>query len=374
MKKFRNIAIVLLVLMTVTILVLGIVYKINMKAVDKDDDTLIEVVIPEGSSIKKIGEILKEKDLIRSSTFFNIYVKLFDVKELKASKYNLSKSMSFEEIIDTLEEGNSYNESQISLTFREGITMRDIAKEISDKTVNEYDDVIKLSNDEDYIDELIKKYWFITEDIKNEDLYYKLEGYLFPETYFYSNENVSIKEIFGKMLDEMETKLDPYKKDIEKNELSVHEILTLASMIEKESPNIKDEEKNLNYKKNISSVFLNRIKSKMSLGSDVTTYYSLKIDNAKKYIDEKCGGRNCIDYNTKSPYNTRLNDGTMNGKLPIGPISTVSKNSIEAAVKPSETDYLYFLANIQTGETFFFENYTDFQKKKNDLQSVNAGL
>lgn len=367
MKKFRNIAIILLVLITSAIIALGISYKVNLRAVDKSDTSLIEVVIPEGSSIKKIGEILKEKDLIRSSTFFNIYTKLFNVGPLKATKYQLSRSMDFETIIETLEKGNSYNESQIELTFKEGISMRDIANTISEKTNNSYEDVIKVSNDEEYIDELINKYWFITDDIKNDELYYKLEGYLFPDTYFYKNKDVTVKEIFNKMIEEMANVLNPLKDDILKSDLSVHEILTLASMVQKESPD------NEEYRKNIASVFLNRIERKMSLGSDVTTYYALKIDNAKKYIDEKCGGKNCIDYNYKSPYNTRLSSG-MSGRLPVGPIGTVSKEAINAAVYPSDTDYIYFLANIKTGKTFFYENYNDFLKKKSDLQSVNGGL
>ena len=112
----------------------------------------------------------------------------------------------------------------------------------------------------------------------------------------------------------------------------------------------------------------------MHLGSDVTTYYALKIDNALTYIEEKCGGKNCINYNVVSPYNTRLGDGTMNGKLPIGPIATISRGSLKAAINPAEGNNLYFISNIQTKEMFFYEKYNDFLAKKNELDKINGGV
>lgn len=353
--------IALVCLVFITIVAVGITYKINLSPVDKDDSEKIEVVIPEKTSVKEIGQILEDKNLIRSSTFFNIYVKLFKVGNMKATTYYLSRDMDFETILKTLQEGNSYNPDEISITFKEGINIREIATVISKSTNNSYDSVIEKANDLEYIDSLIKKYWFITEDIKNDAIYYKLEGYLFPNTYNFKNKDVTVEEIFNKMLDEMGKRLEPYKETIEKSSMSVHEILTLASIVEKESSNKDD------YRKNTASVFINRMKKGMNLGSDVTTRYALKIDDAKKALTTE-------QFNTKSPYNTRLQDGTMDGKLPVGPICTVSFSSIEASISPNETDYLYFIANIETKETFFFSNYSDFQKKKNDLQPVNNGL
>lgn len=353
--------IVLVCLTFVTILAVGLTFKKNLQPVDKDDSKKIQVVIPQKSTMKQIGEILEENKLIRSSTFFNIYVKIFKVNNLKASTYYLSRDMDFETIIKTLEEGNSYNPDEISITFKEGINMREIAVVISNATNNSFDDVINKSNDIDYIDKLIEKYWFITDEIKNDDLYYKLEGYLFPETYSFSSKDVTVEEIFNKMLDQMDKKLTEYKDEIEKSDLSVHQILTLASMVEKESLD------NEQYRKNTASVFLNRIKRNMSLGSDVTTRYALKIDDAKKVLSQE-------DYAVKSPYNTRITDGSMNGKLPVGPISTISLGSLKSCINPADTNYIYFLANIQTGETFFFENSTSFENKKAELQEVNGGL
>src|SRR5699024_3850383 len=99
---------------------------------------------------------------------------------------------------------------------------------------------------------------------------------------------------------------------------------------------------------------------------DVTTRYALRIDDATQALT-------AAQYQTQSPYNTRLIDGSMNGKLPVGPICTVSKSSIEAAIHPTETDYLYFIANIQLAQTFFFDNSQDFEAKKLELQDMNQG-
>ncbi len=350
MKKFRNIALIILVLVFITVITLGIVYKVNLKPVDKSDDTLIEVVIPEKSSAKKIGEILKENDLIRSSTFFNIYVRLFNAGPFKASKYSLSRSMDFKTIIDKLEKGNSYDEEQISIMFKPGINIMDVATVIEKNTNNSYDDVIKLVNDEEYIDELIETYWFITDDIKNEDIYFKIEGYLAPDTYFYSGRNVSVKEIFARMLKQTDTILSKYKDLIEEKNLSVHDVLTMASVLEKEGKT-KDF-------KNISSVFYNRINIGMKLESCATAIYGAK----EKFEDNRV-----ITYELMrvvNPYNTYIIS-----TLPVGPISLVSEEAIEAALNPNETNYLFFLSDNE-GKTYFFETAKEHSAKKNELISV----
>ena len=376
MKVFRNVMIGLVCLVFVTIIVLFIAYNKNLKAVDSSDTTIIEVDIPKGSNANDIGKILKEKDLIRSSTFFNIYVKLFKPGEMKAGRHSLSRSLTFKEIIEELKKTPTYNPDEITLSFKEGITMRKIAEVIAKGTNNSEESVIEKSRDQEYLDKVITKYWFVTDSVKNSDLKYNLEGYLFPNTYNFKNKDVTVEEIFNKMLDEMGVVLEPYKADIEKSNLSIHDLITLASVIEKESVDCKSEscKDKDEYRVNISKVFYNRLKSNMSLGSDVTTYYALEIDNAKKYVEETCGGKNCINYSVQSPYNTRLGDGSMNGKLPIGPIATVSKGSLKAAIYPSDVNYVYFVANIQTNEMFFYENYNDFLKKKNELATVNQGL
>ncbi len=358
-KTFRNIALGILISTTIIIIGCCLFYNYQLSPVSNSTE-LIEIEIPNKTSVKGIATILKEKKLIRDERMFLIYVKLMKVNNMKAGYYDFTPDMGVKKIVEALQNGSKKNPNEIEITFKEGITMRDIAKVISANTNNTYDEVIEKSNDTVYIDSLIKKYWFITEDIKNDSIYYKLEGYLFPDTYRFNNKDVTVEEIFNKMISEMSTVLEPYKNDIEKSNLSIHEILTLASMVEKEAATES-------VRGQVASVFMNRIKIGMSLGSDVTTRYAFKVDNPKQVLTK-------VQYNTRNPYNTRVTDGSMNGKLPVGPICTLSKSSIKASIYPSNTDYLYFIANIKTLETFFYTNSSGFEQKKNELQSVNGGF
>lgn len=359
MKKLCNIALSILICSVIIIVGCLLFYNYQLSPVSNNKD-IVEIEIPSNTTTKEIASILKEKDLIRDQRMFLIYVKIMRYNDMKAGYYDFSQDMGVKEIVSKLREGSTKNPNEIQMTFKEGITMRDIATVISKNTNNSYDSVIEKSNDINYINELIKNYWFITEDIKNDNIYYKLEGYLFPDTYRFNNKDVTVEEIFNKMIKKMDTVLTPYKSKIEKSNLSVHEILSLASMVEKEAAREIDRSK-------VASVFINRIERGMSLGSDVTTRYAFKVDNPKQVLTK-------VQYNTKNPYNTRVTDGSMNGKLPVGPICTLSKSSIEASVNPSDTNYIYFIANIQTLETFFYEKSSDFEKKKNELSAVNGGF
>lgn len=355
-KKLRLVLIISILILT-CILACLITWNYFKSPVDSKDNTLVEVVIPNGADATKIADILKEKELIKNTQFFKLYIKVEKPTSLKATTYKLKKSMSLEEIINALEKGNSYNPNEIALTIQEGLNMREVAKIIAKNTDNTYDDVIEKSNDEQYIRTLINKYWFITEDILNDEIYYKLEGYIFPNTYTLANSSVDVEYIFNKMIDEMAKKLEPYK-NYDYSSMSIHERLTLASMVEKESAVSTDRSK-------MASVFINRMKKGMNLGSDVTAKYANKIDERRALT--------AAEFQIKSPYNTRQANGSMSGKLPIGPISTVSKGSIDASFNPDSTPYLYFISNIETLETFFYEDYDDFLVKKNELQSVNQG-
>lgn len=365
MKTFKNIALGILVFTVVIIIGACSFYNYQISPVSKSDK--IELIeIPSNSSVKNIASILKKNKLIRDEKMFTIYTKIMGKNNLKAGYYEISPNMGVKKIVKLLEEGSKLNPNEIKITFKEGITMRGIADAISKNTNNSYDSVLEKANDKTYINKLKEKYWFITDDVLNDNLKYKLEGYLFPNTYYYNNKDVSVEEIFGKMLDEMNKVLTPLKDEIKNSNYSLHQILTLASMVEKESID------NNEYRKNIASVFYNRLNANWSLGSDVTTYYALDIDNAKKYLEEH--GRGSINYNVKSLYNTRLTDGTMNGKLPVGPISTVSEACIDAALHPNNTDNMYFIANLDTMEMIFYKNSSDFEKKKRELDKVNGGL
>ncbi len=357
MKYFRNTALILLIVLSITIIIFGVMFNINLSPINKQDKEKIIVVIPSQASTKKIGELLKEDGLIRSTNFFYFYTRLYKINNLKASTYELSKSMSLEEIIEVLQKGNSYNPDSVSITFNEGINMREVANIIEKKTDNTKEDVFKKLQDKDYLNKLINKYWFLNDVILTDGIYYPLEGYLYPDTYFLQNKEASVEDIFKLMLDQMDKKLTSIRADIEKKDISVHELLTLASIIELEGVTSQD-------RKDISSVFHNRLSINMSLGSDVTTYYAFKINMSERNLTDK-------EINTYNPYNTR--GPQMEGKLPIGPVSIPSFESIDSALNPSDTDYLYFVAD-KNRKVYFTKTYKEHNDKINELKAKGVWL
>ena len=144
MKIFRNIALAVVVLLTVVIVGLCFMYK-HMISPVSSDKTLIELEIPANSSSTVIAKILKEDELIRNEKFFLLYVKLFKISDMKAGYYSLSKSMGTEEIVEILRKGSTKNPNEIQITFQEGLNMRQIADIISRNTSNTSDDVIEKS-------------------------------------------------------------------------------------------------------------------------------------------------------------------------------------------------------------------------------------
>lgn len=357
MKKYRILIIILLVI--VFLVMTAILTYASFISPVSNNKSLKEISIQTGTSSREIGKLLHENKLIKNQNFFVIYLKINNITDLKAGTYELSESMPLKEIIDTIRKGNSFNENEISITFKEGINFREIANVIASNTNNSYDDVLNTLTDKDYLNSLIDDYWFLTDEILNSNIYYPLEGYLFPDTYKFKDKDVTIHEIFKKLLDQMSLILEEHKEKIEKSEFTVHELLTLASIAEKEVVGITSN--NLD-RKNVISVFINRINKKISLGSDVTTRYAIKLDESRPLTKS--------EYNSSSLYNTR---NINNLGLPPGPIATISKASILASIEPSETNYIYFISNIKTNETFFFEKSGDFERKKQELKNINGG-
>ena len=346
MKKTRILA---LILGFIGLLLIAsfIFYQYNMSPVDKSSKADIEVVIPEGMSTSNIAKTLYDKGLIRNELFFKIYLKLNNVGSLKASTYLLTKSMSLDEITDILVKGNN-SEDTIRLTFREGQTISDYAKLVESNTNITSEEFINATKDTSLLTTLINDYWFLTEDILNEDIYYPLEGYLFPDTYEFSKDNLTSETIIRTLLDEEEKKLAPYKEELENN--NIHGIITLASLAELEG--VKSEDRKL-----IISVFYNRLEQGMNLGSDVTTYYAFNEKMDSDLTSEM--------FNTYNPYNTRSSE--MAGRLPVGPICNPSLDSIEASLHPTNSDYLYFVAD-KNRNVYFTSSVSEHEAKVQELK------
>lgn len=330
----------------------GFIYNYELSPVSRDSEKVI-VEIKEGS-IYSIGDTLYKEGLIRNTLIFKVYVKVNGVNSLKASTYELDKNMSLKEIIKVLEAGNGYNPDEITIIFKEGLNVRKIAKLVEENTNNSYDDFMKLMNDSDFIDKKIDEYWFLTDSIKNSKIYYPLEGYLFPETYAFLNKDVTVEDIVDTMLKEMGKVLEGYKDRIENSEYNIHELMTLASIVELEGASADD-------RASVAGVFYNRLHDGWVLGSDVTTYYYLKIDDFKQSLN---GNKNL--YTCDNAYNTRC---TSFVGLPVGPISNPGKESIDAVINYKKHNYYYFVADCNK-KTYLNKDatghYNTIQKLKNE--------
>ena len=335
MKIYRNIYLAVFFFLFSVIVFLGTLYNFELGKVS-NDKTLKTVTIERGS-IKSIAKTLKEEDLIKNEFFFTLYVRLSGKTNLIAATYELSPNMGTKKIVDILSSTEGKNNNLINITFKEGINIKTLATIIEEKTNHTEEEVYSLLEDTDYLKELINNYWFLTEDILNDKIYYKLEGYLYPNTYMFDSKNVEIKTIIESMLKETDKQLSNYKEEIENNKLSVHEMLTLASIIELEALSVED-------RNGVSSVFHNRLERGMTLGSDVTTYYGAKVDMGTK-----------IDMSQCNDYNTRC--ATFTG-LPIGPICNPDITSINASLNPSDTNYYYFVAD-KNGKVYFSKTSTE---------------
>lgn len=345
MNKKRVLA---LVLGVIGLILIGmfVFYQYNTSPIDNSSNADIEVVIPSGMSTDNIAKTLRDKNLIRNEMFFKAYLKLNNISSLKASTYLLKKSMTLDEIVRILEKGN--NSGSIRLTFREGETIRDYAKIIAESTNITEEEFINTINNREYLSSLISNYWFLSSDILNEEIYYPLEGYLAPDTYEFALTDLTSEEIITTLLDEEANNLEPYREILEQG--SVHSALTLASMAELEG--VKDEDRKM-----IISVFNNRLNSGMNLGSDVTTYYAFNEEMDSDLTSDM--------FNTYNPYNTR--SGEMAGRLPIGPICNPSISSIDAAVYPDTSDYLYFVAD-KNRNVYFTRSASEHEEKVAELK------
>lgn len=313
-----------------------------------EEKEFIRWEITEGTSTYEIINNLESDGLIRNALIFKLYIKVFEENLLiKAGTYNLSPSMSVQEIITEFKEENYEREKEITVTFKEGLSIPKMLRVLKNEMNITEEEVMNALKDSTYLDSLIEKHWFLTDEIKSNKLYYSLEGYLFPNTYnFY--ENSSAKDVINKMLQETDRVLSKYRESIEAGKYSVHQILTLASIIQNEGTDS-------NSFKNVSSVLYNRLNAGQKLQCCTTAYYGAKLIQGEDDFgnaDQKVNA-----------YNTYVVDG-----IPVGPISNPGEAAIEAAVSPAKTNYYYFLSDSYL-RLYFSRTFNEHINKQNELIS-----
>jgi len=345
MKKILIGILILLVALAIG----GYVYYSNeiKVAVDTNSTNKELFVINPGTSRVDIVKKLAEAKLIKNDKVGIIYVYLNNLN-LQAGEYHISKSQTLEEILKHINEGEVKKKEEISVTFIEGKRIPDYAKVISEKFPNyTYDEVIAKFKDRDYAKKLIASHSILDDEILDSEIYYPLEGYLYPDTYSFFTD-ATLEDIIEKLVTTMEQKLSKYSKNIEDRGLNYHELLSAASIVEMEGTNATNRAK-------VSQVIYKRLSIGMNLGMDVTTYYAVQKEMKEPLTKQ--------DLASTSKYNTRLMSYL---GLPVGPICSPSMESIIATLNPSDTDYIYFYAS-KTGEIKFTANYNEF------LQFIREG-
>lgn len=344
-KKIKRVVLFFLVitlLIAMAIIIKEQRYKKNIEAVDKKDKNMQAFTVERGETGKIIAMKLKEDGLIRDEKAFVRYVKKNE-KGLNAGHYNLSKSMNVKRIVKILSGGSN---NLISFRIKEGENMSSLIKRLAtftNKTPKEMDAYLRS---DELLDELIKEYDFLDNSIKDKKIYYPLEGYLMPDTYSLERDSISIKTIIKLSLDQMKKNLEGIKNP--------KDTLILASMIELEAVTPED-------RKMVSSVFHNRLKKGMTLGSDVTSYYGARVSLSARDLNKS-------ELEASNPYNTR-GERAVKG-LPIGPICFPSKVSIDAAANPAESNYLFFVAD-KNGKVYYNTTNAEHVKTVNNLKARN---
>lgn len=328
LKKIKKPYLIALISVAVIfILALGsFFYYDNSLKPASDISKKVSFEIVQGDTIDSVIGRLEDQDLIKNATTSKLYAKLNGLNHIKAGMFEIDPSNDTKTILAYLNNSESAKLDESSITFKEGEWAKDMATNIEKSTNVKAADLLVLWNDEAFLKKMMDKYDFLDESILNSEYRVGLEGYLFPETYNF-NKKTTGEEITIRMLDEFNRIYNKYKDQFDKSGKSVHEIITMASIIQYEA-----REKNDMYK--ISGVFANRLNIDMPLQSSVTVCYAL-YDQLNSWED--CESNPDID----SPYNTYLHTG-----LPIGPILNPGEIAIDAALNPQEHDYLYFMADV----------------------------
>lgn len=332
------------------------VYNKFIKPVDPEDDTLITVEVPMGTSINGIAEILYENNLIRNTAAFKLMVDLSNKSnKMQAGKYELSKSMTIQEIINELMTGQ-VSVSTVLVTIREGDDIRTIASRLVDEynmNFTEEQFIAEARRVEKYMDD----YPFlrnIPEERRESE--FPMEGYLFPDTYYFYADSTP-ERIIRTMLGEFDAKFTQEMRDLaDEQGMTMDEVVTLASIIQNEA---KTEE----FSK-VSAVFHNRLKIGMNLESCATINYVIE-DREVNQIT-----LTIEDTKIDSQYNTYKNPG-----LPLGPISSPGLDALNAALnpypdfmEPNEPMLFFVLMDPETGLHAFNSTYEGHVKDKQKYQ------
>lgn len=336
-----------------------------LQPIDPSSKQYMTVQIPDGSNAQEIGSTLEKSGVIKNGLVFTLYVKYKNYNELKSGYYNLQKSMSVEDVIKELQKGGTPEPQEVTLanlTIPEGYTLEQIAQTVGQlqgdfKEPLTAEAFLAKVQDETFIAQEVTKYPNLLESLPTKDsgVRYRLEGYLFPATYTIK-ENTTVESLIDEMLAAMDKNLSSHYATIKEKNLTVNELLTIASLVEKEGAKTED-------RKLIAGVFYNRLNLGMPLQSNIAILYAEgKLGQNISLSDDAA-----IDTSIDSPYNVYTKVGLM-----PGPVDSPSLDAIESSINQTKSDYLYFVANVQDGKVYYATTLEEHDR--NVQEHINSKL
>lgn len=338
------------VVLAVSILISALVMTFGRDVLGINNDTKTRIIdIPSGSNTSEIAEILKNEGIINHPTLFVFFAGRSDKDgQFTAGEHELRPDMAYETIFEELASPAMNEAGTVKLAFPEGITLREAADMLESTGVCDADDFIDFFNKDARYGYAYESYLpsFVNEK------FYAMEGYLFPDTYIFY-EDMDVDLVCQKILENFNSKITPeYYERLEELDITLDQMLTLASMIQAEAGTIEQMSK-------ISSVFWNRL-------NHPTDYPKLQSDPTGNYVEEviKPNIKNA-DPKTFNTYDTYESNG-----LPPGAICNPGLDAIRAALYPADTDYYYFYSNLATRETYFSRTYEEHEAVINRIQQT----
>ena len=351
-KKYRNhwgralILLFLILGISFFLAFFGLASAKDLLGLEKEDKQ-IEITVSENMKMAQITKLLHDKNVIDQPFAFSLYAKLKNEEEkLKPGTYILNSNMGYDQILYAMRGNKNAIKDTVKVTFYEGMTIREIGERLEENEVCTKKDFIEALETGTY------NYDFISRIPADENRFRKFEGYLFPDTYeFYVG--MDPESVVRKFLGNFQNKLtDELNAEIKNSGMSLDEVITLASIIQEEASAVEEMGK-------VSSVFHNRMETPQTfpkLQSDVTIFYVEK--DIKPFLNQQ----NQALYDS---YNTYVCNG-----LPVAPVSNPGMAAINAALHPEDTDYYFFLTDIN-GKYYYAK--TAQQHYQNDYTASKLG-
>ncbi|MBR0373773.1 MAG: endolytic transglycosylase MltG [Mogibacterium sp.] len=343
-KKRRGRGLLTLILILAILVGAGGYYVMGLRAVEPGNADPVEVSIPTGTGASAIVDILNDAGLLRNRLCAKVHVKITKYDSLQANTYVFNRGMTLQDMMKIINTGDYDYVAKQSVEVRDGVRLTQVAESMSEVLPYSPEEFLAKWSDREYLNELIDKYWFLTDEILDDDVMYPLEGYLYADTYYLTADCSTIEGFTEMCLDQMDVELSARRAEIEESGFTVHEFLTLTSIVTKEARS-KDQPA-------VAGVFINRLDEGMSLGSDVTVGYIFQEDRVELTQAQ---------LDSDNPYNTRKFAG-----LPPGPISTVVGGAMDATLHYKVSDDLFFFAD-EDGVVHFFKTQSDFEQGIEDF-------